>query len=222
MQTLAFIHVLSGAIAVAVGAVALTARKGATAHIVAGRVFVGAMTLSSVLGAALGLVRADDFLITTFAGVLAAYLVVSGWLAAQDRNVGRRSATGMLSLANFLNAAALFSIGYVALSGDGAFRGFPAEDYFFLGGMAGIAVVGDAAWFLRKRISDRQRIARHLWRMCLGFFIAAGSAFTGPGQSAFPEAVRNSGLLSLPELIIFLALVFYLGKTLFTGANRPG
>ena len=50
--------------------------------------------------------------------------------------------------------------------------------------------------------------------MCIGFFIAAGSAFTGPGASAFPEAVRDSGILSLPELIIVLLMFLWLWKTL--------
>jgi hypothetical protein len=50
--------------------------------------------------------------------------------------------------------------------------------------------------------------------MCIGFFIAAGSAFTGPGASVFPDAVRNSGVLSLPELTIMLLMLFWLWKTL--------
>jgi hypothetical protein len=50
--------------------------------------------------------------------------------------------------------------------------------------------------------------------MCIGFFIAAGSAFTGPGASAFPEVVQRSGILSLPELTIVLLMLFWLWKTL--------
>jgi len=50
--------------------------------------------------------------------------------------------------------------------------------------------------------------------MCIGFFIAAGSAFTGPGASAFPQAVQDSGILSLPELTIMLLMLFWLWKTL--------
>jgi hypothetical protein len=50
--------------------------------------------------------------------------------------------------------------------------------------------------------------------MCIGFFIAAGSAFTGPGAYAFLEVVQNSGILSLPELAIILFVLFWLWKTL--------
>lgn len=127
---------------------------------------------------------------------------------------------------NSLNAAALVAVGlYAQGQTGGELFGFAAEDYFLLSGMAIIAVFGDASLIFRKSLSDKHRIARHLWRMCLGFFIAAGSAFTRPGASAFPEAVRDSGVLSLPELLIFVALVFWLARTLGKGppfaAGRP-
>jgi hypothetical protein len=45
------------------------------------------------------------------------------------------------------------------------------------------------------RISDRQRITRHLWRMCFGLFIATGSFFLGQ-QAVFP---RFPARLHLPD-----------------------
>jgi hypothetical protein len=99
-------------------------------------------------------------------------------------------------------------------------RGFAAADYFFPASIAGFAVINDLVILLRKHLSDRHRIAQHLWRMCIGFFIAAGSAFTGPGAGIFPEAVRNSGILSLPELTIILLMLFWLFRILL-GKGRP-
>ncbi|MBI1391504.1 MAG: hypothetical protein GC152_02070 [Alphaproteobacteria bacterium] len=217
MADLTFFHVSIGALAVAAGATALVARKGASIHVAAGRMFVATMSIASILGAALGLIASDRFLITAFAGVLAAYLVVTGWLAARGPSQKASGAGVALAISNLLNLGALATIGVVAVRGDGAFRGFPAEDYFFLGGMAAAAALGDAAWLARRAAPERQRIARHLWRMCLGFFIAAGSAFTGPGQAAFPAWLQQSGALALPELFIFLALIFFLIRTRFRG-----
>ena len=214
-------HVVLGTIAVATGALALAARKGAPFHIGAGRIFAIAMGLSSALGAGLGLINAETHYITFHAGVLGVTLIASGWLAARRRGhpLGRGTAT--LGIVNGANAAALIAIGFYAQgTPSGAVFGFAAEDYFFLSGMATIAALGDISLLFRKTVSDKYRIARHLWRMCLGFFIAAGSAFTGPGASAFPEAVRDTGLLALPELIIFLALIFWLVRTLWRGAPR--
>ena len=76
----------------------------------------------------------------------------------------------------------------------------------------------DITLVFRKRMSDRRRIARHLWRMGLAFFIAVGSAFTGPGASVFPEALRASGMLALPEAVTAVLILFWLVRTVF---HRP-
>lgn len=215
-------HVASGTIAVGMGAITLAVRKGARAHINAGRVFALCMGLSSFLGAALGLVKFETFYITFHAGVLGVTLVLSGWLLARGPGAHRNGSFVAVGCVNFVNTAGLVAAGFCALTlPEQTLRGFAAADYFFLAGMAGIALVNDLVILLRKTLSDGHRIAQHLWRMCLGFFIAAGSAFTGPGASIFPEAVRNSGILSLPELTIILLMLFWLFRTLFGKGRRP-
>jgi hypothetical protein len=192
MQLLTIAHVLTGAVAVAAGAVALGARKGAGVHIGAGRSFAALMAISSALGAWLGLLRWEAFFITFHAGFLAFCLIASSWLAARQSTGRPGWASASVSVLNFVNLAALIALGSIANSTvDGQFLGFAAEDYFFVAGMAGLAAAGDASLLFRKALSTRHRIARHLWRMCFGFFIAAGSAFTGPGAKAFPEALQQ-------------------------------
>ncbi len=208
-------HVGSGSIAVAAGAVAFGAQKGGAIHVGAGRVFAVAMVISCALGGGLGLFRTEEYYITFHAGVLGTTLILSSWLAARTRGplVDRTSVA--VGVANLLNTGGLIAVGIYAMSlPGGLLLGFYAPDYFFLSGMAGIAALGDIRVLVRKTLSDRHRVARHLWRMCLGFFIAAGSAFTGPGAKAFPEMVRNSGLISAPELIIFVLMLFWLVRTL--------
>lgn len=208
-------HVSLGTLAVVVGAVALGSRKGRKVHISAGRVFVISMGLASVLGAILGAMRYESYWITFHAGILGATLVTSGVLAVRIRARGAKRVFIAIAGLNALNAAALLAAGWHATTvPDGRLFGFPAEDYFFLFGMAAIASIGDGFMIRGAQTSSRHRIAQHLTRMCIGFFIAAGSAFTGPGASAFPEAVRNSGVLSLPELTIMLLMLFWLWKTL--------
>lgn len=207
-------HVAPGALAVAAGAIALAAPKGRSMHVQAGRLFVVAMGLTSAVGAALGLVRAEAFYITFHAGVLALCLLASGWLSARARSGALGPASAIVGAVNLVNVGVLILIGVLAARSEAPFRGFPAEDYLFLAGMGFVAAVGDATLLWRSHLSERHRIARHLWRMCLGFFIAAGSAFTGPGAAAFSEAVRRSGVLALPELAILLLMVFWLARTL--------
>jgi len=209
------LHVGLGAAAIAAGAAALAAAKGRPLHVSAGRVFAVTMGGSAALGALLGLTNAESFYITFPAGVLALTLILSGWLSARIRN-GRLSPVMMaIGMVNAANAAGLIVAGSQAqASPDGLLFGFAAEDYYFLAGMAGVAAAGDLSLLFRKTLSPRHRIARHLWRMGLGFFIAAGSAFTGPGASAFPDVVRQSGVLAVPELVIAALIVFWLAHTL--------
>jgi len=216
MNALLAAHVFSGSLAVLAGAVAAGVRKGRRLHIRSGRFFVIFMALSSVLGALLGLIKFEQFFITFFAGVLATYLVASGWLTANRAAANRRAMDQALSFINVSTFAVLSVIGVLAFrQSDGLMFGFAGENYLFLAVMSGIAVVGDINRLVREPISRKHQIARHLWRMLLGFFIAAGSAFTGPGASVFPDTLQASGILSLPELIILLMMMFYLIKTLF-------
>ncbi|GGD03900.1 hypothetical protein [Aquisalinus flavus] len=215
------LHVGLGTLAVAAGAIALAVRKGAPIHIGAGRAFAVTMGLASLLGAILGLANPTEYYITFHAGILGTTLIASSWLSARLRAARPGWATLAVAAANLANFAGLVIAGVIALGQPEAMLfGFAATDYFFLSAMAGLAVIGDASLVFRGVLGDRHRIARHLWRMCLGFFIAAGSAFTGPGASAFPEAVRRSGVLAMPELLILLALLFWLVRTWWKGAPQ--
>ena len=208
-------HVGLGTIAVLAGAGALFTRKGQRFHVRAGRVFAIAMLASSLLGALLGALTPDPFYITLHAGVLGATLIASGWLAARRRDGRWNRAAASLALLNALNAGALIFAGTSAAgTAHGTLFAFPAEDYFFLAGMALLATAGDLHAWWRGALARHHQIARHLWRLCLGFFIAAGSAFTGPGRVVFPDAVQASGALALPELIILLLLLYWLVRTL--------
>ena len=208
-------HVSLGTLAVVMGTIALGARKGRKVHISAGRVFVYSMGLASLLGALLGAMKYETFWITFHAGILGACLVTSGVLAVRIRSCRARQYFIATAAVNFLNATGLLTAGWYATTlPEARLFGFAAADYFFLFGMAAIAMIGDLRMIFGKQVSDRHRIAQHLLRMCIGFFIAAGSAFTGPGAKAFPEAVQQSGVLSLPELIIVVLMLYWLWKTL--------
>jgi hypothetical protein len=88
----------------------------------------------------------------------------------------------------------------------------------FMGSVILLAGLGDLRVILRG-ISGRRRIARHLWRMCFGWFIATGSFFLGQ-QQVFPAAIRKTGLLIVPAVLPLILLVFWLVRVRFTNAYR--
>ncbi len=216
-QTLTGAHIILGTLAVIAGAVALSVRKGANNHIQFGRVFAITMLLSSALGSVLGFLKLDTHYITVHAGILGVTLIASSWLTLRAKSSQINSLSIGVGVTNFINALALIAAGISALSlPESIMFGFHSGNYFFLAGMAGLATIGDIRLLFVKTLSNKHRLARHLWRMCLGFFIAAGSAFTGPGASVFPQSVQDSGILSAPELIILFLMLYWLYRTLFS------
>ena len=69
---------------------------------------------------------------------------------------------------------------------------------------------------LARSIPWAQRIARHLWRMCLALWIATASFFLGQSDE-FPEALRIMPLLCTPVLLVMLFMIYWLVRVLFMG-----
>lgn len=106
------------------------------------------------------------------------------------------------------------------------------------------AVIGDARVVLAGGLSGVRRISRHLWRMCLGLSLAAGSGFTNgfarllPGPYHVPtsfflatvSALGLVGILDDPRALCGLATVVSrcgglkigLSELLDTGHSQPG
>jgi hypothetical protein len=81
-------------------------------------------------------------------------------------------------------------------------------------------------------VTGAERIARHLWRMCFGLFIAAGSFFMGPsnrplrllssvglGQGLSP-ALFSTGVYLTLTLLPLVLLVYWLIRVRFTNFYR--
>ncbi len=204
-------HILSGVLAVTSGALALGARKGHGLHKHAGRWFVVSMLVSSLLGCVAGVMAFQAFYITIHAGILSMTLILTSWQIVISKGARTQAQFGVIVALSGLNTLGLLAaMGYAFRQPDTVLFGFPAVDYAFLAGIAAVALIGEIRILLKGELSIRQRLAAHLWRMCVAFFIAAGSAFTGPGAEVFPAAVRTSNLLSLPEVAIFCAMIYWL------------
>ena len=88
----------------------------------------------------------------------------------------------------------------------------------FMGSVILLAGIGDLRMLVRG-ISGKRRIARHLWRMCFGWFIATGSFFLGQ-QQVFPPRFRGSPVLLVPALLPLALLIFWLIRVRFTNAYK--
>ena len=200
------VHVAAGALAILAGYIALFASKGARVHRGSGLIFAGAMLVMALSGA---VVAAGRFGVEVNipAGLVTAYLIVTGYLTVQAPSDRTRSWERVAMVA-------AFAVGGVAivLAGRAFARGYPGFGIPAL--MFAAVAIGGAAGDRRMRraggISGAPRLKRHLWRMCTGLFIAAASFFLGPPRRV-PEALRLPPFRVLP-FVALAAMAFWLWR----------
>jgi hypothetical protein len=85
-----------------------------------------------------------------------------------------------------------------------------------------IAVIGDARVMLAGGVSGRPRIARHLWRMCVGLTLATGSAFTNGFARLLPGPYHVPAVFFLPQFLPLALPIFRIVRLRFTGVVNHG
>jgi hypothetical protein len=110
--------------------------------------------------------------------------------------------------------------------------GVPVGMSFFMGSVMLLAAAGDVRMLLRGGLFGAKRIARHLWRMCFGLFIASGSFFLGPSNRPLrllsrvglgqhlPAALFSTALYLILTLLPLVLLVFWLVRVRFLSAYK--
>jgi hypothetical protein len=116
-------------------------------------------------------------------GVLTLYMIGTAWLTARRKD-GETSRFDWMAVLIPLTIGILgWMNGLDALrSPEGTKYGVPAGMHLFMGAVCLFAAAGDIRMLVGGGLIGTKRIARHLWRMCFGLFIAAGSFFLGPSN----------------------------------------
>jgi uncharacterized membrane protein len=206
--SLAF-HVGTGLTALAAGFLALALRKGGKWHRVGGRVFVVAMIATGITATAISLYEGKE----SFAGgLVTAYLVFTAYTTVKPLPGARRQ----VDIALMVMAFVFGTLGYVravdALGRPGSqIEGVPAGMMFFMTTIVMLAAIGDARMVLAGGITGARRLARHLWRMCFGLFIASGSFLIGQ-MKFIPEPIRIGPLLVVLAVSPLVMLLYWMWR----------
>lgn len=211
-----YLHIACGTLGLLFGSVAIAVRKGSRLHATSGTIFSAAMIALGLTGAYIAFTKSQTGNI--LGGTLTVYMVATAWATA------RRRARTIVWL-DWLSPALALAVGTACIAyGLAVARGqislndgVPAGMDFFLGSVILIAAAGDIHVLVRHGLSGRPRIARHLWRMCFGLFIASGSFFMGR-QAIFPEFIRRSNVLIFLTVLPLILLVFWLIRIRFHSA----
>jgi hypothetical protein len=212
------VHILAGAVGILSGFVALYVAKGATVHRRSGRVFVYAMVTMAVIGSGMAAIRGVAPAANVPAGVLTAYLVITGLVTVSPpAGWSRRWDIGLMLVASAFGLANL-AFGFAALAGVFGERWmrFP---FFVFGTVSLLASAGDIRMIRSGALSGAPRLARHLWRMCFALFIAAGSFFLGQAK-VIPKPIRIFPLLAVPVVAVLVTMLYWLWRVRFRRTLR--
>ena len=208
MNSILWIHIAAGIAAIPLGAIAVAARKGGSVHLLAGTWFAASMLVLGVTAAIL-----EPFRVPTpgspVGPIIVCYFVATSWMTARRRD-GTTGKFEIVACVAVLAGAA--AIAWEAFTGGTTPAG--RGPLFIFAGVCVLAGLLDLNAILRSPLSGRQRISRHLWRMCVAFFVATGSFFLGQ-QDILPAAIRGSPVLFVLAFAPIAVMLFWLVRIRF-------
>jgi hypothetical protein len=208
------LHIGAGSAGILSGYSALFVRKGGWAHRRAGNIFVPALVITGAMAAALAATIPQKG--NVLGGIFTVYLVASAWMTVRrkDGSIGRFERAGFILALACAVGALLLGL-KAARSPGGILDGVGPANFYVTGAVAALAAALDLKVILRGGISGRARIARHVWRMCTGLFIASGSFFLGQ-QKVMPVWLQGSPILFVLALAPLVLMIFWLLHLQFT------
>ena len=229
MSPILMVHISGGTMGLVSGAAALSFRKGSRWHVRAGKVFVVSMLAMAAGAIPLAILKHETG--NVVGGVFTFYLTLTAWWTAR-RTDGAMNKLGwaVLLIPVVVGALNWFSGIEKLLSPGPPKDGVPAGMNLFLGSVMLMAAAGDVRVLIGGGIVGTKRVARHLWRMCFGLFIASGSFFLGGSNRPLrllstvglgkylSPAVFNTPLYLVLTILPLILLIFWLVRVRFTNA----
>lgn len=225
------VHICGGTVGLLSGTAAMSFRKGSPRHVLAGKIFVASMLVMAAGAVYLGIIRHQPN--NVGGGIFTFYLILTAWLTARHAD-GETSKLDWAALLIPLVLGILTWINGVGVvrSGANSQAGVPVGMIFFMGSVELLAAAGDIGMLIKRGVLGAKRIARHLWRMCFGLFIASGSFFLGPSNRPLrllsnmrlgqhlPRALFSMGLYLFLTILPLVLLIFWLIRVRFSNAYK--
>jgi hypothetical protein len=210
------IHFAGGLVAIVAGTIALSVAKGGRLHKQSGLAFTWAMIVLGLTAAGIGIYENRPGQVG--AGLVAAYLVFSGMTTVKSfAGIGRRVDVALMVLAFAFGAASVYGGVNEWLDPTVEVVGRPrVVPPLVFGIVLLLAAIGDLRAIRAGGLRGSRRLARHLWRMCVGLFIATGSFFLGQ-MKFIPEPVRILPLLLVLAFAPIVLLVYWMWRVRLRG-----
>lgn len=219
VKALVAVHVFSGVVGLLSGFSVIIIKKGSQLHKRVGKIFFCAMMVLGLTGAIVGFVRWIP--LSALNGLLVCYFVLTSLLVIQKENSFASQVERILAFFAVALVVSYALFGSLARTmPEGMLAGFGSITYFVFGSVAAFAVAGDVIYFLKKSLSVRSRVIRHLWRMLFPLFMATAAFFLGQAK-LFPPQIQQSLVITLPVIVVVAAMLFWVVRVYFTSSwNR--
>jgi uncharacterized membrane protein len=203
--TALILHIGGGATAIGAGWTSIVAKKGGRLHRVAGTVFFVAMLSMAGVGAIVAPMLPEAQWTNTSAAIFTLYLVASSWATVRRPagEIGRFEQAALAVPLGLITVAILLALA----SPDRGSGDFIVV--YVLAVIASIAGLADLRMIRAGGIFGPARVARHLWRMTLGLFVATGSFFMGQPKFV-PEIMKDTGLNIIVSLAVLVLMAFWM------------
>jgi hypothetical protein len=210
------VHFAAGLVSIVAGTIALSVAKGGRFHKQSGLAFTWAMVVLGLTAAGIG--TYERIPSQVFAGLLAAYLVYTGMTTVKPLpGIGQRFNVALMILAFAYAVASLYGGVTEWLDPTMEVVGRPrVVPPLVAGTVILLAAIGDLRAIRAGGLQGSRRLARHLWRMSFGLFIATGSFFLGQ-MKFIPEPVRIVPLLLAFAIAPILFLFYWMWRVRVRG-----
>jgi hypothetical protein len=208
---LRYLHISMGMLALLSGFASMAFPKGSTPHRRAGTAFFVSMMLMAGTGVYIS-IFITPVIPNIMGGGVTLYLTSTAWLTVWQRP----GETGRLDIAAMIwglaVAAAGFTFAALAMqTPKGMLDGFPSRFFLIFSTVAVLGALADFRMINRGGLKGSARTTRHLWRMMTAMFFATTSFFAGQAK-LFSPAVRESGVLMVPIVLVIVMFFYWLIK----------
>lgn len=210
-------HFGAALIALVAGTIALAVAKGGRLHRRSGIAFTCGMITTGILASVLSAYEGKSVV----GGLFVCYLVFTATTTVKPLPAARRGVDVALMIFAFATAAAMLVQGVVVWQKPHhMLAGVPAGMILFLGTVCLLAAIGDGRMIYEGGLRGTRRLARHLWRMCFGLFVATGSFFIGQ-MKFIPAPVRVVPLLFALGIAPLIVLLYWMWRVRLRGYLLP-
>lgn len=210
------VHFAAGLVSIVAGTIALSVAKGGRLHKQSGLFFTWSMIVLGLTAAGIGTYENRPGQV--FAGLTAAYLVFSAMATVKPfPGIGQRLNVALMVLVFTYAVASIYGGVIEWLDPTVEVVGRPrVVPPLVFGTVFLLAAIGDLRAIRAGGLQGSRRLARHLWRMCFGLFVATGSFFLGQ-MKFIPEPVRIVPLLLVLAFAPILFLIYWMWRVRIRG-----